>query len=247
MSSLYFKNTLQINQPFSNNKSPILLFDAKTLDISQYNLPDYLSPFELQIINRRKSVSAKQEYLATRLLLKYLVITSHPNMASIQPCNISSEFNLQTSKLALHINNSHTVINTCISHSNGFVGAALNPTKAQFGFDIEKISTKRPFEKLAKHFYHTDEIALITKPANAEDQAKHFFRIWTLKEALAKATSRPIAKLLSPNVFTELTCSQLNASSAVVGKFDISVVSEKSTDWQCSLINLAVLGRAIAL
>jgi 4'-phosphopantetheinyl transferase len=66
MSSLYFKNTLQINQPFSNNKSPILLFDAKTLDISQYNLPDYLSPFELQIINRRKSVSAKQEYLATR-------------------------------------------------------------------------------------------------------------------------------------------------------------------------------------
>jgi 4'-phosphopantetheinyl transferase len=184
-------------------------------------------------------MQAKQEYLASRILLKQLAKHTQPQYAHIPLNKMSTHFNEECSKLQLHIN--HTVINTCISHSHGLVGVALNVTKAEFGFDIEKINLKRPFEKLAKHFYHKAEIALITAPLAIKEQAHRFFRIWTLKEALAKATSRPIAQLLSPNVFDEFSLLNLTASSNSITvaneEFDISVAHKKSTDWRCFILN----------
>lgn len=234
MPSSFFTKQLTI-APFEqiNTQNYILLLDARSLNISQFDLPTLLSKFELSVINRRRSIKAKQEYLATRLLLKYLV-KQHATEFKNTPANhISSEFDEKSSKLLIHIIGSETVFSSCLSHSNGFVGAALNFSRIEFGFDIEKISLKRPFEKLAKHFYHPDEVNLIT--ASEQHSAERFFRIWTLKEALAKATSQPIAKLLSPNVFDELQKANLTAVSAKYNNFDISVVS-KSTDWQCYYI-----------
>jgi len=242
MTTDYFENTLRItstqlaNLPMGNKG--ILLFDAAKLDVSQFNLPDSLSPFELSVINRRKSPQAKQEYLATRILLKQLVKIAKPQYANTPLYNMSTQFDEVSAKLQLHVNGE--IINTCISHSHSFVGVALNLANTEFGFDIEKISLKRPFEKLAKHFYHADEITLITKPSNTQAQANTFFRIWTLKESLAKATSRPIAHLLSPNVFSELSLQGLTVSSNNITVenelFDISVVHKKSTEWRCFLI-----------
>jgi 4'-phosphopantetheinyl transferase len=255
MTAPNFKNTLSITPIHLANlllaDNCILLLDAKTLELSDFNLPDHLSPFELIVINRRKSPQAKQEYLATRLLLKLLakhyLKTTLPDFTNTPPSAISSEFDEVSSKLQLHINN-EIVINACISHSHGFVGVALNPSKSEFGFDIEKISLKRPFKKLAKHFYHQDEMTLITQPSEIKNQANIFFRIWTLKESLAKATSCPIAKLLSPNVFHALTSAELLASSNVINvgdgvnheTFDVSVVHKKSTNWRCFLLSDSV-------
>ncbi|WP_288985890.1 4'-phosphopantetheinyl transferase superfamily protein [uncultured Pseudoalteromonas sp.] len=251
MSVTYFENQLEITPALANNSHCIALLNATTLNVGEFDLPHYLSPFELNVINRRKNPQAKQEYLATRLVLKYLVKTACSSYASLKLCDISSEFNPDNSKLELHIKNTTGVISCCISHSHGFVGAALNVASTQFGFDIEKISLKRPFNKLAKHFYHPAEVSLITDTDNITTQAHHFFRIWTLKEALAKATSRPIAQLLSPNVFNELNNTQLTAcSNTVVGAhndmFDISVVAKKSTDWRCSFISLKALSSKLA-
>ena len=99
---------------------------------------------------------------------------------------------------------------------------------------------KRPFEKLATHFYHEHEVELISTRTQMQHQADRFFRIWTLKEALAKATSRPIAKLLSPNVFDELSQAKLSACSNVIATqdaaFDLTLVHKKSTDWRCFLL-----------
>ncbi|NMM39438.1 4'-phosphopantetheinyl transferase family protein [Pseudoalteromonas arctica] len=233
MPALFFQQQLVITkhsvQPF--NAKTILLFDAQFLNVDEFNLDALLSPFELTVFTRRKSNKAKQEYLATRLLLKYLVKQTMPQFRELASNHISSEFDEQSSKLLLHITGSNTVLSSCLSHSNGFVGAALNHECIQFGFDIEKISTKRPFIKLAKHFYHLDEVNLIRQ------NPERFFRIWTLKEALAKATSQPIAKLLSPNVFNQLMLSKLTAVSCQYKEFDVSVVSNQSTDWQCSVVN----------
>jgi len=66
----------------------------------------------------------------------------------------------------------------------------------QLGVDIELISEKRNHQKLAKHFFHPAEIDWIT----AQGQAA-FFRVWTLKEALAKALKVSVASLLAKNVF----------------------------------------------
>jgi 4'-phosphopantetheinyl transferase len=247
MTTHYFENALSITStqlaklPLANHS--ILLFNAKTLELSDFNLPDCLSSFELSVINRRKNPQAKQEYLASRLLLKHLIKITQPQYVLVALNKMSTEFEEASSKLQIHVGDD--VINTCISHSHGLVGVALNLDKSEFGFDIEKVSLKRPFEKLAKHFYHNDEITLITKPTNTQAQADTFFRIWTLKESLAKATSRPIAKLLSPNVFNELHSAKLSACSNRVTLadnsdsnvcFDVSVVHKKSIDWRCFLL-----------
>ncbi len=217
------------------NAQCVLLLNAEHINLAQFSLAALLSPFELAIIERRKSSKAKQEYLATRLLLKFLVKHCFTEFAGTPANQISSEFDEQSSKLLLHIQNSDTVLSSCLSHSNGLVGAALNVERVEFGFDIEKISLKRPFEKLAKHFYHQHEVDLITQ--TEQYAAQRFFRIWTLKEALAKATSRPIAQLLSPNVFNELTTANLTAKSCEFKGFDITIVNKKSTDWQCFYID----------
>lgn len=237
MPNQYFEQHLTVN-PFSVsdiNTQCVLLLNAESIDLADFPLADLLSPFEQTVIERRKSSKAKQEYLATRLLLKFFVRHCFTEFADTPANHISSEFDEQSSKLLLHIKNTNTVLSSCLSHSNGFVGAALNIEQVEFGFDIEKISLKRPFEKLAKHFYHPHEVDLIT--ANEQCAAQRFFRIWTLKEALAKATSRPIAQLLSPHVFTELTAANLKAKSAVFEGFDITIVNKKSTDWQCFYID----------
>ncbi|TMO80298.1 hypothetical protein CWC16_08980 [Pseudoalteromonas sp. S3776] len=243
MTNHFFKNTLSIapsfysDLPRSNNT--ILVFNANTLKVEHLDLTQYLSPFELSVINRRKRMQAKQEYLASRILLKQLTKHTQPQYAHVPLNKMSTHFNEKCSKLQLHVNRS--VINTCISHSHGLVGVALNVTNTEFGFDIEKISLKRPFEKLAKHFYNKAEIDLITAPTAIVDQAYTFFRIWTLKEALAKATNRPIAQLLSPNVFSEFSQQNLVATSNNIAcanaLFDVSVAHKKSTDWRCYVLN----------
>ena len=237
MPSHYFHQQLTVRSfdaPAINQQS-IVLFNAQHINVADFTLNTLLSPFELTVMQRRKSNKAKQEYLATRLLLKFLVKHSFAEYAEIAEHHISSEFDEPSSKLLLHIKGSDGVLSSCLSHSNGLVGAALNYERVDFGFDIEKISLKRPFEKLAKHFYHRDEVTLITHTDH--DAAQRFFRIWTLKEALAKATSRPIAQLLSPNVFTELEAADLAVKSTEFDDYDISIVNKKSTDWQCFYIN----------
>lgn len=242
MTAHFFNNALTITPTdFANlpkGKSTVLLFDANTLNLANYNLASLLSEFELTVINRRKNQITKKEYVASRLLLKLLVKSTLPEFSNVPLNAINTSFNQSTAKLELHIN--ECVINTCISHSHGFVGVALNLESEAFGFDLEKISLTRPFEKLAKHFYHTDEVILITSQPNTQSQANTFFRIWTLKESLAKATGRPIAKLLSPNVFNELNLVSLAASSQVVNTqtetFDLTLVHKKSTDWRCFVL-----------
>ena len=80
----------------------------------------------------------------------------------LAPNEISSQFDDKDSKLKLHTPVREPVW-ACLSHSNGLIGAALNPEQQLFGFDIEQSSKPRPFIKLAKHFYHQDEVDLISR------------------------------------------------------------------------------------
>ncbi|MCF7498935.1 4'-phosphopantetheinyl transferase superfamily protein [Pseudoalteromonas sp. L1] len=245
MSSHYFSNTLKIDSALSSTDKQVVLMDASRIDISTLPVEKLLSEFELSVLTKRKMPAAKQEYIATRLVLKYLLKRSIPLLKNTPLCAISSQFDDVDNKLKLHFPVSEPIW-ACLSHSRGFIGAALNPEQNQFGFDIEHCSKTRPFVKLAKHFYDHNEVNLISSFCDINEQAGCFFRIWTLKEALAKATSQPIAKLLSPNVFTEIEKHNLTASSNTLNDFDISVVAQKSTDWQCSFINFNDLCRDLA-
>jgi len=244
MSSHYFSNTLVINLQPKTTAQQILLMDASNIDLSCLAFEKLLSEFELSVLKKRKVPAAKQEYLATRLTLKYLYKRTYPH-DDLALNEISSQFDDNDSKLKLHTRVREPVW-ACLSHSNGLIGAALNPEQQLFGFDIEQSSKPRPFVKLAKHFYHQNEVELISRFDSTDEQAQCFFRIWTLKEALAKASAQPIAKLLAPNVFEEISKYNFSASSNSIEDFDLSVVAQKSTDWQCSFINFSDLRRDLA-
>jgi len=54
MSVTYFENQLEITPALANNSHCIALLNATTLNVGEFDLPHYLSPFELNVINRRK-------------------------------------------------------------------------------------------------------------------------------------------------------------------------------------------------
>lgn len=237
MPAAFFEHALTFTSTPVKDGQSLLLMDANDFPLELANSHVLLSPFEQHILQKRKRPQAKKEYVATRLLLKFLVKQHLPQLKDMPLSDISSEFDNEQSKLIVHIDG-HASIPCCLSHSHGFVGAALNVDNLTFGFDIEKINPERPFVKLAKHFYHQDEVTLIS---DIQHSASRFYRIWTLKEALAKATSQPIAKLLSPNVFAQIAQHQLKAKSGVYEGYDISVMAPQHSDWQCAVVNLEQL------
>lgn len=113
-------------------------------------------------------------------------------------------FNEERSCLEVSYQNQVLPITISLSHSHGvvFLGASLHQVQLhsiQLGVDIELISDKRNHQKLAKHFFHPTEIEWV----EAKGQSA-FFRAWTLKEALAKASKVSGASLLAKNVFEQL-------------------------------------------
>lgn len=222
----------------------VYLFDSNSIASEQITAlaERYLAPQEYAIFSKRKQQQAQQEYLASRLLIK--------NYASKRLGYDFAElyvlFDNQDNCLHIYHNNAVIPLRCCISHSHGQVLIALVPIKAtapaiKLGIDLELISAKRSLEKVAKHYYHEQEQlaclaqteGILTDPANNRHK-QALYRIWTLKEALAKAIKQPIAKLLRDNVFAH--CEPLNVHSGCYyvkhqQTFDISIISDlKLTD-----------------
>ena len=58
MNSAYFDNQLLQTPLAENNNHTILLFDASQLQVDELTLTQFLSPFELSVIARRKTPQA---------------------------------------------------------------------------------------------------------------------------------------------------------------------------------------------
>lgn len=82
------------------------------------------------------------------------------------------------------------VINNCkkysvsISHSQDMVAIAIDERDILIGVDIERIK-QRNVEALSKEFCTNDEYLVLKSNENA---LNNFYKIWTVKEALTKAT-----------------------------------------------------------
>jgi 4'-phosphopantetheinyl transferase len=81
-----------------------------------------------------------------------------------------------------------------ISHSGDCVLVAIDRTGA-VGADVEYIARKAKTLELARHFFHTEEVAYIE--SGGEDQTTRFFRVWTAKEAYIKAVGLGLGISLS--------------------------------------------------
>ena len=194
----------------------IYLYDSLQLDPERLAelARDYLHPREQAVFARRKHTQAQQEFIASRCLLKAYV----SKYFAYNYRDLAVLFDEQSRCLQLIHAGQALPISCCISHSHGQLLLAISMSPlAQLGVDLEHCSTRRSLSKLANRYYHKQELQ-----ACAQMPERSLYRIWTLKEALAKALKRPLAELLRENIFSH--CANLNVASADYIDFDISVI-----------------------
>ncbi|MFT5880254.1 MAG: 4'-phosphopantetheinyl transferase [Moritella sp.] len=213
----------------------VYLFDSNSI-ASKYvpTLAQHcLHSSELEVFSKRKQLQAQQEYTASRVLIK--IYASH--CLGYNYADLAVQFDEQDTCLKVFHKNQAIKLGCCISHSHGQVLIALTKQVQLLGVDLEWISTRRSLDKLAAHYYHAEELQACKGRSNAA-----LYRIWTLKEALAKTIKQPIVKLIRDNVFTH--CSKLNVRSGNNQDFDISIISDtplpETLDVQVVSVDLAV-------
>lgn len=91
-------------------------------------------------------------------------------------------------------------LNFNLSHTRGFVACAVG-YDAEIGVDVERIAPEHAGIDIAERYFSATEIALM-RAAPAADRAMIFFRLWTLKEALIKATGEGLSRALDTFSFS---------------------------------------------
>lgn len=71
-----------------------------------------------------------------------------------------------------------------ISHTASHIGVVIS--RAAVGFDMERIDQRRRFVDIARFVFHVDESEMLEQASHADNIAKSFFEIWTLREAAYK-------------------------------------------------------------
>lgn len=84
-----------------------------------------------------------------------------------------------------------------LSHSGGRLALAVC-RGLRVGVDIERVDRTRPLEALARRYYTADEQALLNAHAGTDAYAECWYRIWTTKEAHAKARGVGVRGLTDP-------------------------------------------------
>lgn len=84
-----------------------------------------------------------------------------------------------------------------LSHSGGRLALSVS-RHLRVGVDIERVDRTRPLEALARRYYTADEQTLLNAHAGTEAYAECWYRIWTTKEAHAKARGIGVRALAEP-------------------------------------------------
>ncbi|WP_077338733.1 4'-phosphopantetheinyl transferase family protein [Pseudocolwellia agarivorans] len=97
-----------------------------------------------------------------------------------------------------------------ITHSGSVAAVCISSQQLKLGIDIEKIKP-RNFVELAQEFCVEDELTLLN---NKQYDSYYFYKLWTAKEALTKATQANLTDLFSFN------CSNVLIKN--IGTFDFN-------------------------
>jgi 4'-phosphopantetheinyl transferase len=88
----------------------------------------------------------------------------------------------------------HAELSFNLSHTKGLVACAI-ATAADVGIDVELIAPRHAGLDIAERYFSTPELALL-RAAEPQQQVQRFFQLWTLKEALIKATGEGLQRPL---------------------------------------------------
>lgn len=190
-----------------------------------------LSEHELTILQQRKKLPAKKEYIASRFLIKTL-ISKHLKLPYPQ---LELRFNSQKKKLQAIFNNQPMAITISLAHSKGMIFFALGDENTTLGVDIEYQNMNRNILSVAEAFFHSVEF----KALSQHDYTK-FYQLWTLKESLAKATSQSVLALLSQN--TMLLLDEYQHALGQYANFQLAAIHHHELkQLPCYLLNLEKL------
>lgn len=223
---IYFNNRLHLEsvstivsntQPSQPQQPAIYVYDSNLLNNESISelAGAYLHNDERLVFNKRKHQQAQKEYISTRKIIKQYFST----LLSLPFASLSVLFDDNDKLLKVYHDNIALPVYSCISHSHGYVAIALSQIPCQLGIDLELISEKRSLTRVANRYFHEKELAVCSNRSDLD-----FYRLWTLKEALAKAVCQPIAKILSENIFDY--DGQYSLRSGSIDTFDLSIISD---------------------
>ena len=127
-----------------------------------------------------------RRFLIARGALRLLLAALHPGLPPADIAFIFNDFGkpaLRTNPLNIHFN---------VSHSGNMIVIAIARGR-ECGIDIEKLDASRNVGELAAFYFHPHEHALLLHAPNETAQLKHFYALWTLKEAFIKAEGKGMA------------------------------------------------------
>lgn len=197
----------------------IFIFNSNLINDKSISVlaESYLKKNEMNLFNKRKKQQAQKEYIATRTIIKQYFSA----LLSLPFSSLSVLFDDNCKLLKVYHDNTALPVCCCISHSSGYVAVAVTQTQCKLGIDLERVSKKRNLTRIANQYFHTRELE-ICKNRNE----RSFYRLWTLKEALAKATCRSIVQILSENIFEYDR--KFSLRSGHIDTFDLSIICDHS-------------------
>jgi 4'-phosphopantetheinyl transferase len=165
-------------------RDEVHLFLAETrLDPDQLEtLSAFLTPAEHEQFQKFRMPEKRAEAILSRALLRERL--SH--FTGVPPQTIALTYNPH-GKPELHDN----AVRFNISHTAGYVLLGLS-RHHELGVDIESPRTRIEHENLARRFFTPGEHAALMA-APVEERVAAFFRCWTRKEAILKASGRGIS------------------------------------------------------
>ncbi len=146
---------------------------------------EFLSPEELNLLAKRKH--KREEFIFSRYIIKKISEMSNEQakLSTIKYCDsmkTAGIFQQDTLKRKLSL-----------SHSGKLVAFSFCNTRDNVGIDIETI-TNRDIKPLINEFFCEKDKLSINKAANP---TKHFYQLWTEKEAVTKLVNTSILTLLA--------------------------------------------------
>jgi 4'-phosphopantetheinyl transferase len=163
------------------DKATIKLFQLHIPEFKgkENHLKDFLDPKETERANRFHFQKDKNTFIICRVILKF-ILAKYTN-SSISRINIKTN----SDKKPYLQGNSEVFFN--LSHASDFAFLVVS-TKA-VGIDIEKIQKEFKYKEILSHILSPKEL---DKLLNSKNPRQNFYKIWTRKEAIVKATGKGI-------------------------------------------------------
>ncbi len=162
-----------------------------------------------------RNPGARAQYLASRLLVKTIV-----GMLESLPASSIETAHAADGRFVVRGTSMH--YNASIAHTPG-AAALLLSASVPVGIDIERL--RKPPLAVARKYFSADEHRTI---GGATDPSAAFFRLWTLKESLAKLEGAGVIESLRRYEFLidgdAVSCREEGASAAASRRFESAVL-----------------------